>query len=301
MRRETRRVGPSRAGRLSRCVAVALCAALAGCGDDGPATPSGCARPTDAGGEQSAVMTSLLFERGDTTARVSRGFDLDGVVSTGQDVASCFRQDYTDPDGRRGVDNQAATLFRIIDGATNNALDPLLQGAINNGQVLLGLTFEGLDDWRDDACVSVTFRRLTGSPRVGSDMRIVRGMTFDAIPGEIAGHAVGAVRDGVFEAGPFELVLPIAVLDARFIINLHGTRVRLSLSEEGNVEGLVGGGIVADESARIASGLGLPESARALAGDTVRRNTDLAPDAEGACTQISGAFTFLARPAFINH
>ncbi len=286
-----------------RTSSLALTGAFAGagCGDgDGPAAPTGCERAADAGSERSAVMSSMVFERGDPMTQVSRGFDLDGVVSTGEDVGSCFRRDYTDPDGRRGVDNQAGTLFRIVDGATNNALDPLLQGAINNGQMLLGMTFEGLDDWRNDGCVTVVFRRLRGSPRVGADMRIVQGMTFSAMAGEVAGRVQGAVRDGVFEAGPFELVLPVSVLDANFILNVHDTRARMTLTEEGYVEGIIGGGLVAEEVAMIASGLGIPESTRALAGDAVRRNTDLAPDADGTCRQISGAFVFSARPAFIN-
>lgn len=287
----------------ARRVGLALCAALslAGCGDESPAGPTGCERPVDASVEQSAVMTTLHFERGDTMTLTSPGFDLDGVTSTGQDVGSCFRRDFTDPDGRRGVDNQAGTLFRLIDGATNNAIDPLLQGAINNGQVLLGISFEGLDDWKNDGCVSVTFRLLSGMPRVGSDMRIVQGMTFASAPGPVAGRVETSVRDGVLEAGPFELTLPVSILDARFTLNVHNARVRMRLSEEGGVEGVIGGGLVAEEIAMIAGGLNIQTSVYEVASRAVRANTDLAPDADGTCTQISAAFTFTARPAFINH
>ncbi len=283
-------------------LALAAGLALAGCGGDGsPAGPTGCERSLDAGAAPSVVMTTLHFERGDTMTLTSPGFDLDGVTSTGQDVGSCFRRDFTDPDGRRGVDNQAGTLFRLIDGATNNAIDPLLQGAINNGQVLLGVTFEGLDDWRSDGCVAVTFRILTGMPRVGADQRIVQGMTFASAPGPVAGRVEAAVRDGVIEAGPFELTLPVSILDARFTLNVHDARVRLRLSEEGNVEGVIGGGLVAEEIAMIAGGLNIQTSVYEVATRAVRANTDLAPNAEGNCTQISAAFTFTARPAFINY
>lgn len=277
------------------------------CGSPPPTLSSSCGHALDAGNgtdtntDRSAVITTLHFERGDPMRLLSSGFDLDGVISTGQDPGSCFRRDFTDPDGRRGIDNQAGTLFRIIDGVTNNALDPLLQGAINNGQVLLGMTFEGLDDPTNDPCVALVFHRLGGMPRVGNDMRIVQNLTFAAVPNETAGRVTGSLRDGVFEAGPFELSLPVAVFDARFTLNVHGTHVRVRLTDESTLEGVIGGGLVGEEIAMVVNGLNVPESTREIASATVRRNTDLAPDSSGDCQQISAAFTFQARPAFINY
>lgn len=282
-------------------LAAALAAGLACSGDAAPdpfAAPLPAQCPTTAQ-EQSLVLTKLVLLR-QSMPGVSPGFDLDGRVSGADDALSCRRRDLTSPEGTPGIDNQFSLLVPALDTATSGALDAAIQAAINNGQLMLAVSIEGLDDRRNDPCVNLVFRRVAGMPFVGSDARIDPGQTFDTMRSEPISRVAGRMRDGVIEAGPFELGLPVAVLDANFVIPLHGARVRIRWNDDDTFDGLIGGGIPADSMIATTRTLTIGQDLMSLVSRLILSITDMDPDAEGNCRLFSAAVSFEGRAAFVN-
>lgn len=290
--------------RPSRPLALALCAALGACGDGAtPAADAGAPRAAcDSPGRQlGVILVSYGFARVDPMrAAVVEGFDLDRHTSGVGDPVGCRHADFTSPDGLPGIDNQVARLLPVVDSMTGGAFDGLIQAAVNNGQLLVAVTLEGVDDLRDDACVTLRFQRVQGQPFVGSDMRIDPGQTFDLSRGEPETRAAARITGGVLEAGPFELPLPVAALDARFVLDLHGARIRATVRPDGGLSGVLGAGISVREFGDTISRYGIGASLQSSIGGALRLFADLAPDDAGACTQISAGLRFDARPAFVN-
>lgn len=239
----------------------------------------------------------LLLQK---TPGVSLGFNLDGRVSGADDALSCRRRDLTAPDGTVGVDNQFSLLVPALDTATAGALDAAIQGAINNGQLMVAVTIEGLDNRLNDPCVSLVFRRVQGRPFVGSDSRIDPGQTFDTIRGEPVSRVTGRMRNGVIEAGPFPLGLPVAVLDARFVIPRQDARVRIRWRADDTFEGLIGGGIPAAQMIATTQTLTIGSDLMGLVRRLILSITDMDPDADGNCRSFSAAVSFEGRAAFVN-
>ena len=290
-------VCPRRPGLLAALLAAAL-----GCADEPGVDPFAGPVPTQCpvtAREQSMVLTRLVLLR-QSPAGVSPGFDLDGRVSGADDALSCRRRDLTSPEGATGIDNQFSLLVPALDTATAGALDAAIQAAINNGQLMVAVSVEGLDDRVNDPCVTVVFRRVQGMPFVGSDARIDPGQTFDTLRTEPISRVTGRMRNGVIEAGPFFLGLPVAVLDARFIIPLHNARVRIRWHADDTFEGLIGGGIPAAEMIAVTQTLTIGSDLMGLVRRLILSITDLDPDAEGNCRSFSAAVSFEGRAAYVN-
>jgi hypothetical protein len=175
-----------------------------------------------------------------------------------------------------------------------------VQAAINSGQLMLSLSLEALDGRVDDPCVGLTFRQLTGLPFVGSDQRIDPGQTFETARDQPVSRVNGRLRGGVVEAGPFTLALPVAVLDARFVLTLHDARVRLRWHADDSFDGLLGGSFEAEQLIAVVQTLGIPAELRGLVARIVRGIADVAPDASGTCQRFSAAVSFEGRSAFVN-
>lgn len=278
-------------------------ATIAGCSDDAaPVADAGpgirCESPK---GASTMVIARFGFVRADPMRQgVSDGFDLDDHDSAPGDPIGCGRQDYTAPDGRHGVDNQLALLIPVVDSMTGGALDGAIQTAINNGQLLMTVTLEGLDNRCDDPSVTMLFRRVTGMPFVGSDMRVDPGQTFDQTRDLPVTRANGRVVGGVFTSDAVNIPLPVEVLDARFTLNLYGARMRLRFDDNGGAEGIIGGGISISEFTTTAEMFNIPTALRGAIGTTMRLVSDLAPNADGRCQQLSAAVSATLRPAFVN-
>jgi hypothetical protein len=278
-----------------------LLAALGCAGDPGTdpfagPVPSQCAATAR---ERGIVVTRMRFVKS-TTPTTSEGFDLDGRVSDNSDTASCRRRDFTSPDGLAGVDNQLSLLVPVLETQTAGALDEAIQAAINSGQLMLSVAMEGVDDQRNDPCVHMVFRQLRGVPFVGSDQRIDPGQTFEVARDQPVSDVVGRLRDGVLEAGPFTLALPVAVLDARFVLTLQGARIRLRWHDDDTFDGMIGGSISAEELIATVQTLGIPPELRSLVAQLIRGITDMDADDTGVCRRFSGAIAFEGRGAFIN-
>jgi hypothetical protein len=247
------------------------------------------------------VIDTMAFAAADESGRVA-GFDLDGRTSPAGERDSCGHGDAVDPEGREGIDNQLATLVPLFELAGIGAAEGLIQGAIADGGLILMLQVDGVDSLEDDPEVTLMLRAGTGVPLLGTDGKLLAGQTFALHPESPDSVApVARIQGGVLEAGPFFLRLPISVFGVSYTLTMHDARIRATWTEDGGmVEGVLGGAVPYDdllEVGRIAAmddGSVLP-TIELLFEDAI----DMAPDEEGVCTRISGAFRFTAVSGFL--
>ncbi len=287
----------SRAGRGGLAV-VALAASLAGCMANGPGGTDDCVATQPI---RSSLVRRLGFARQDPDG-ISEGFDLDGRVSDRGDATACGRADFVTPEGVPGIDNQIARLVPLVEAQAGGvSLDDILKTAINNGQMLLAIELEDLDDERNDSCVTVQLRPLMGTPSLGTDGLIEIGQTFDAREGGVVSRIEGArLADGVLQAGPAELSLPVTILDASFILHVHDALIRIVIDEEGNFTGAFGGGIDIAEMITVSQSLNVPSALMGAVMLLLNNNADLDRDpGTNLCGQISATLLFESVPAFV--
>jgi hypothetical protein len=283
--------------------AIALSLYAIGCADDQETTSAASpALDCGPGTPRSFVITNLGFTRVDPETQAAPGFDVDGVVSDGSDAASCYKKDFTSPEGTPGIDNQLAALIPDVEAILGNAVDGLIQGAINNGDLLIVLDVTGADNLQDDPCVDLTVRTVLGKPTLGTDGVIEAYQTYDPDPeGEVSRATQGKIEDGVLTIGPFELAIPIAIFDVAFTIHVHDALVRLGVGAEDGIpkEGMLGGGVVGQEIIDgVKDGAGVYKYIPVLTV-VMKGSTDLARDAEGTCQQISAGLRITAAEAFV--
>lgn len=284
------------------CFAALLAAPFfSACGEDEAAVspyeePVSCT----SGKSHPAIVTKLAFTRVNPPG-VAPGFDLDGKVSNGTDDESCTRPDFVDEEGRPGVDNQLAALIPDIEAVVGNAVDGLVQGAINDGQLLIMLEMTGVDDMKSDPCTGLAFQLALGKPFLGTDGVLEPFQTFalnEASPRNVT--AQGKIEKGVMTAGPFDVALPLKLFDVSFTLNIQKARFRFKIDDQGGLDGYLSGGIIIEELlAGVSQGAGvdkiLPVIKLALNGAA-----DLAKDpVDGKCKQLSATIAFKAAPAFI--
>lgn len=282
---------------LRTAAALTFALALGACAPEGP--PEGPRACDSLEVEHAGLVRALRFEVADMG--VSEGFDLDESQGPPPEATGCRARDFRDAVGREGVDNQLTAIVPALEMMVGEGtLDGLLQGAINNGQLLIAITLEGVDDLEDDDCVALSVRTLTGTPLLGTDGRLLEGQTLDVAPDTPIARYEGAVlRGGVVETGPFELALPVAILDARFVLDLHGARVRAEVAEDGSMRGVISGGISNEQIVEVASGLNIPSDLMGQVATFVQLIADLAP-VDGRCTQFSASMVYEAAPGFVN-
>jgi hypothetical protein len=278
--------------------ALAAGLALAGCNPGGGSDADvACAT----GEKRAAIVTALGFTR-TTEAGLAPGFDLDDRVSDGSDIESCGKKDLVDPEGRSGVDNQLAVLVPEVEKLVGNAVDGLVQGAINDGQLVILIEMEGVDDFKKDSCVNLSVQiGEKRPPSLGTDGVIEAYQTFEVDPSAERSHVEGArIENGVLETGPFVLAVPLALFDVAFTLHLHEARFRFSIDEEGMMQGHLGGGVVPQEILDGASQGAGTEDLIPQIRVVLESSADLALDEEtGKCQEVSSALQFKAAPAFI--
>ncbi|MSP61784.1 MAG: hypothetical protein EXR72_15905 [Myxococcales bacterium] len=263
---------------------------------------AGCAPDCASGGVRDFVLTSMPFARQDPKG-ISPGFNLDGRVAEAGDGVTCGHASLVAPDGARGIDNQLSDLLPAIDKVTNGALDGLIQDGINSGMLLVGISIQHVDAGsnNDDPCVDLEFRRLQGSPFLGTDRVLIAHQTFGTDRGAPVSRVRGTIRGGVVEAGPFELVLPVRILDANFNLPMHHARFRGVLGDDGVLDGTIGGGIRTDDILRELEPYAIGAQLKMLLPILLQTSADLDQDpASGECRQLSATVTYTARGAFID-
>ncbi|MGZ3420979.1 MAG: hypothetical protein ACXVEE_24100 [Polyangiales bacterium] len=250
---------------------------------------------------QSYVITSLTFTR-ETPKGVAPGFDLDNHVTTVPDDPGCGKTDLVDPQGNPGIDNQLALLIPEIEKKVGNAIDGIIQGAINDGRLLIAFDVQHLEDQTNDDCVDMKVELAQGKPSLGTDGVVEAWQTFDLrqTGQQTSFGRAGKITNRKFEIGPFPLRIPIAIFDVSFMVFIRDAHIRFTIDDDGNIEGLLGGGVSIDEIAEgVKNGAGVAPLIPQIKfiGEA---SADLGYDpVEGKCSLVSAALAFKARPAFI--
>lgn len=262
--------------------------------------------PCRGGTSRQYVVTQLTFTR-ENPKGVAPGFDLDHHVSSKPEDQSCGKVDLTSPDGTPGIDNQLALIVPEVEKQVGNAIDGIIQGAINDGRLLIVFQQEHVDEativeGADDSCVDMTVSLAQGKPSVGTDGVVEAYQTFDPKQdGQIISHGQGGRIDkGTFTIGPFPLRIPIAVFDVSFVVYVRDAVFRFTVDDQGNIQGLLGGGVSIDEIAEgVKNGAGVaPLVPQIKAIGNLFADLGYDTDA-GTCSLVSAALAFKARPAFI--
>ena len=277
---------------------------VVGCGGAGPTTgDAGIKAVACMGGKTlDEVIVKMEFVV-QMPSGVSRGFDIDNYTAMAGDGKTCGHASLTAPDGTPGIDNQLSDLIPTADAISNGALEPEIQAAINGGQLLVGVTMDNVDDPKNDSCVTLRFRHLTGTPALGTDMILNPSQTFNAATDVPVSTVQASIRDGVVTlAQPFDLALPVRILDAKFTMNVHNTHARIQFAADGSADGVIGGSVVGDELITNLLMYGIGDNLKKALPALVDSISDQAFDpSTGRCPQFSIAMGFATKPAFINN
>ena len=283
--------------------------ATGGCGDEPKAPTASDAEPawdyyTDSAlylpeNVHTNVIRRLIFLRDEGSGTID-GFNLDDRVSDSNDLETCGKADRVDSDGREGIDNQLAVIFNALALIVEDTPQIAIQGAINEGRILMMVELEGLDDLKNDDQVTLRFFRGAGRPIIGNLGLINPYQTFlvdYTTPMSIAKDV--SLVNGVIEAGPIDFEVPVDVLDANFPMAVQGGRIRVELSEDGTMTGLIGGSINVDKVLRD-FGEVVAGNEDEMARPIFERSADLRR-VDGQCTELSLAFGIEGHIAFAVH
>lgn len=276
----------------ARAVSFTIAAALAaaGCSDPLPCSSGTC--------EDRVAVGQYITFGVEEPEGVTPGFDLDDLVSSGDDFESCRQPDFVAPDGTRGIDNQFALLWAAITDIIGDAADGLLMGAINDGNLLMMVRFEGIDDLEYDDCVDVSVFLGEGKPFIGTDGLITSGQTFDVAPDTPMSRVACAVlEDGVVTTDHFDGVIPISILDVSFDLEIYQARLRAELHDDGSITATIGAGVSVDQVIEVAEGADY--RLEGLVSTLVRNRADLAPDEYGECQRMSATLLVDGTRAFL--
>lgn len=252
------------------------------------------------------VISQLSFSReDDTEPGVSAGFDLDGAVTAAGGSTGCGIEDFTDPDGTPGIDNQFARVLPVLETTEAQALEPLIQAAIDDGSLLITLEMGKLDDHvtsagTDDTCVDFALGRATGAPSIGTDgaMEWYQTLAVDsASPRSEAGDV--ALTGGRLEADGLEVTIPVTILGHELLVTVLNGSLRFDVQPDGSLDGYLAGGLDQEQLLSIASTDNIDSSVTELVSSLLDYNVDLAPNEQGTCQELSITLHFTAIPIFL--
>jgi hypothetical protein len=105
------------------------------------------------------------------------------------------------------------------------------------------------------------------------------------------------IVDGVLEAGPTILQIPIIILDLDIVAQLHYGRVHLDIADDGTFTGYMGGALNVPEVIGALLNTGASAETR-LVKPLFENNADMVP-VDGQCTFMSMGMEFEATTAFV--
>ncbi|HET7085613.1 MAG TPA: hypothetical protein VFI23_12630 [Rhizomicrobium sp.] len=282
--------------------------------------------PVSAGGEGEKVISPAMQHRGfrrdidsyinpftapdagmrQVTGRIAEGFDLDGKASTGG---------FTSPSGERGIDNAFYRAWGCIMSYRGTPYHAYLSQRANDkmldGLYTMVIRLSGNQDSMNDD--SVTLEIGYSPDHVVKDPmgNVIRDVSFRAIKTEQYSKLKARIRNGVLESEQTDIHLPAFSWgetnrgDALF----QKGRIRLTLSRDGGLSGLVGGyrdwrEVYGRDTFNVPSGGATRETYyhenQIAMYYALKRNADGIPDPKtGRNTAISAAYRFTAKPAFV--
>jgi hypothetical protein len=170
-----------------------------------------------------------------------RGFDLDSRDGGGTEPGTCPHDDFEAPDGTPGIDYGLWSFLSLYEPLQKSQLvDSVVSSAVKNGEMSIVMELGGVDDLVNDDEVTVQIFSTEDSPLVGTDGEVLPNGTLAVHP-DTKFHstiATGQIKDGVLEAGPFDVSIKffIQIVDANML--LTDSRIRLTLGN-GTASGIL--------------------------------------------------------------
>lgn len=244
-----------------------------------------------------AVVSALTFGRAE--GDVAPGFDLDGHDSLQGDAEGCGHEDYTSPDGQPGVDNAFAGLMPILETTEAQALEPIIEQAIQEGLIVLLLEMTD-PHASSDSCRSVRVLKGEGQPLVGTDGEILPGQTLEVDDSIEASEPAPAIlrEDGSFYAEDIRFDLPIQIFDADLLLHVEGATLSLQEREDGSYEATLGGHF---PYANVVDGLletNIDQALKDLLPTVMGSAADIDTDGDLECENLSVTLELEALPAY---
>lgn len=277
-----------------RCVGCA--ALLVSCGSESKQEDTGEVQQPETA---TFVLASLGFHSSPEEDGTTKGLDIDGTSDT-----VCGIEDRVAPDGREGIDNELAGLGPALEAFGAGSVRAIVQDAVNQGTLLVGVEIADIDDWQNDDSATMHVFLLEGSVDVGNNGVLEPNRSYwprDYPSGNVAD---GRIEDGVFRVEGLEFTIPIQILGIDLDFEVNDGKAVLALDETNyGFFGDVAGGVplevmneLADDVVEASGGdVGLGELVRtAFSG-----KADLKPDDNGDCQQLSVGMEFEGVRAFI--
>ena len=230
------------------------------------------------------VIDEITFER--RSEEGTWGFDIDGEVSDSSDGIGCYHEDLVDPLGNRGIDNAMSGLVPALELTEAAALEPLIDEAIRNGNLVLIL---------EHGEQSVAMHKGVGTPMVGTDGKLLDGQSFVVEPEPL--QEVMLVQEGnTWVGSPFALQISLSIMGKDIDFDMSQGGIRVQENDDASIQGTFGGAIPLESLLVIADDeqVGPNDLFRNL----IETAADLFPDEQGQCQYFSMAFSFHAIPAF---
>lgn len=231
------------------------------------------------------------------------GIDIDGLDSGSGMSGSCATraEDYRSLiRGVGGIDNQlSAELLATLRGAGID-INANLEGAIANGEFLLLVTVDDVDNFVDDpdgVLITVSAGAVTRgtAPRVDGSGRIVPGQTFRRV---MAGPPMaGELRGNRITVSSGNLLLPLVLGDPTSAVPLMSAQITARISADTLFDGEAGGGAPIEPIIAYAETRGFGALARTLLESNA--DLDVDPTSPADCRQISVGFRLDAVSALV--
>jgi hypothetical protein len=255
------------------------------------------------------------------------GIDLDGQDSRADapSAGMCPHQDFMGTDGTRGIDNQ---FYRVMGcnrsfqstGLSNSFATEMLTGAWG-----IVLSVRGIDNFRNDADVEVGLFANADPIQLSPTREPLAYATYamDQDP-RFRATTRGRIKDGVLTTEPVDVRFHNTINGMRLERPLRAAKLRVSISEEGVMEGYLAGYTPVEELydygigfrngkggdgelASLKLRVGSANGAARVLGYTcpgvyysLYKYADGHPDAQtGRCTSISTQYWIKAIPAFV--
>ena len=226
------------------------------------------------------------------------GFDLDEEQTEEGEELSCGHGDLTDPNGEDGIDNQLAKIWSLIQPFVGEASEGLLQGAINEGRLLMMVELVGLEDFKDQNNLQLNLFYSDSKPEIGTYGYISPNQTFEI--DETAQFSTLnniSLTGGMVEGGPISFEIPIDILEAHFTMNVADGKIRFELDEDGSLSGYIGGAFSVSEVLYELSQTDATDE-YALVKPFFENNADMG-FLDGECDLFSFAFGIEGVPAYV--
>lgn len=219
---------------------------------------------------------------------ISQGFDLDDVTSDNNEEFGCYHQDFVDPNGVTGIDNNFAHIIEDLQATEAEDIEYSFDEAVRDGILLLILEVRGQED-----CTELRLISGEGSPFLSAQGDPLDGQSFffqeEHTPWLKAQHNFDHTT-----INEIDITLHSEIMSIPIFLPLQQGALRLS-SDRTN--GILGGGLALFDALILTSFdmVGMTEQLQYR----LASHLDLNPNQQRVCQSISTNFSFSTIPVHL--